>query len=146
MALRERPVQAALTQFLASGLDDVLARPAVNEAERRALALFESVVATVPAYRAFLAEHDIDPATVRTIDDFRTLPLLTKDNYLRRHLLAQLCRGGELAGCDMVAVSSGSTGEPTFWPWCASRWAPGSAACTPRVAAATWPPRDTRSR
>ena len=106
----------ALEQFLTAGLDDVLARPVPAEPEQRALALFESVVATVPAYRTFLAEHDIDPAAVRTIDDFRMLPLLTKDNYLRRHPLDQLCRGGTLAGCDMIAVSSGSTGEPTFWP------------------------------
>ncbi|HEX2263067.1 MAG TPA: phenylacetate--CoA ligase family protein, partial [Pseudonocardiaceae bacterium] len=103
-------------QFLTAGLDEVLARPAPAEPEQRALALFESVVATVPAYRTFLAEHEIDPAAVRTIGDFRTLPLLTKDNYLRRHPLTQLCRGGQLVGCDMVAVSSGSTGEPTFWP------------------------------
>jgi phenylacetate-CoA ligase len=74
------------------------------------------VAATVPAYRAFLTEQGVDPAAVRTVDDFKALPLLTKDNYLRRHPLAQLCRGGELMGCDMVAVSSGSTGEPTFWP------------------------------
>jgi phenylacetate-CoA ligase len=116
MALRETPVPAALQQFLASGLDDVLARPVAGDAERRALALFASVAATVPAYRAFLAEHGVDPAGVRTFDGFRTLPLLTKDNYLRRHPLAQLCRGGELANCDMISVSSGSTGQPTFWP------------------------------
>ncbi len=103
-------------RFLAARLDEVLARPAPTEPERRALTLFDSVVATVPAYRALLAEHDVDPAAVRTIDDFRTLPLLTKDNYLRRHPLDQLCRGGKLVGCDMIAVSSGSTGEPTFWP------------------------------
>ncbi|MGH3943445.1 MAG: phenylacetate--CoA ligase family protein [Pseudonocardiaceae bacterium] len=102
--------------FLTTGLDEALARPAPGEPEQRALALFESVVPTVPAYQAFLAEHDVDPAAVRTVDDFTTLPLLTKDNYLRRHPLAQLCRGGKLVGCDMVAVSSGSTGEPTFWP------------------------------
>ncbi len=116
MALREEPTQAALEKFLASGLNDALTRPMTDDAERRALALFESVAATVPAYRAFLAEHGVDPAAVRTVEDFRTLPLLTKDNYLRRHPLAQLCRGGELVGCDMIAVSSGSTGEPTFWP------------------------------
>lgn len=87
-----------------------------GDAERRALGLFAAVAANVPAYRAFLGEHGIDPAAVRSIDDFRALPLLTKDNYLRRYPLAQLCRGGELAGCDMIAVSSGSTGEPTFWP------------------------------
>ncbi len=109
-------MRAALDQFLTTGLDEALARPAPTEPEQRALALFESLVVAVPAYRAFLAEHDVDPAAVRTIDDFRMLPLLTKDNYLRRHPLAQLCRGGALVGCDMIAVSSGSTGEPTFWP------------------------------
>jgi phenylacetate-CoA ligase len=75
MALRETVLWAALEQFLTTGLDDVLARPVPGEAEQRALVLFTSVVATVPAYRAFLAEHDVDPAAVRTIDDFRTLPL-----------------------------------------------------------------------
>src|SRR5579884_3302435 len=102
--------------FPGSRLDEVLVRPAPGDAEQRALALFASVAATVPAYQAFLAEHGIDPAAVRTVDDFHALPLLTKENYLRRHPLAQLCRGGQLTGCDMIAVSSGSTGEPTFWP------------------------------
>ncbi|MFD2353173.1 hypothetical protein ACFSTC_33635 [Nonomuraea ferruginea] len=32
--------------------------------------LFHDVVETVPAYRAFLAEHDIDPAQIRTFQDF----------------------------------------------------------------------------
>jgi phenylacetate-coenzyme A ligase PaaK-like adenylate-forming protein len=109
-------VREAMEGFLGSRLDEVLARPAPGDVERRALALFASVAATVPAYQAFLAEHEVDPAAVRTVDDFRALPLLTKDNYLRRHPLAQLCRGGQLTGCDMIAVSSGSTGEPTFWP------------------------------
>jgi phenylacetate-CoA ligase len=109
-------VPDARAQFLATGLDSIITRPGVTEPQQRALTLFESVVATVPAYRAFLAEHNVDPAAVRTTDDFHTLPLLTKDNYLRRYPLAQLCRGGQLLGCDMVAVSSGSTGEPTFWP------------------------------
>lgn len=116
MVLSETAVRAGLEQFLAGGLDEVLARPVADEAQRRALALFESVAGTVPAYRAFLAEHGIDPAAVQTIEDFHALPMITKDNYLRRHPMAQLCRGGELVGCDMIAVSSGSTGEPTFWP------------------------------
>jgi phenylacetate-CoA ligase len=41
---------------------------------------------------------------------------LTKEDYLRAHSLPELCRGGALTACDMLAVSSGSTGEPTFWP------------------------------
>jgi phenylacetate-CoA ligase len=117
VVLREEPLrQAGFERFLTAGLDEVLALPAPGEPEQRALDLFESVAASVPAYQALLAEHGIDPAAVRTVADFGTLPLLTKDDYLRKHPLAALCRDGDLSGCDMIAVSSGSTGKPTFWP------------------------------
>lgn len=82
----------------------------------RALALFHRIATDVPAYRRFLAEHAVDPADIRTGDDFRRLPLVTKAGYLQRHPLPDLCRGGTLATSDTIAVSSGSTGEPTFWP------------------------------
>ncbi|WP_345562022.1 phenylacetate--CoA ligase family protein [Nonomuraea rosea] len=49
-----------------------------------------------------------------TIRDFERLPLTTKDNYVRRHTLPDLCRDGVIG--DMIAVSSGSTGVPSFWP------------------------------
>jgi phenylacetate-CoA ligase len=81
-----------------------------------ALALFHDAAATVPAYAAFLREHGVDPLAVQSRVDFDRLPLVTKDSYLRRHRLPQLCRGGRLDGCDMVAVSSGSSGTPTVWP------------------------------
>jgi phenylacetate-CoA ligase len=77
---------------------------------------FHSVVESVPAYRAFLAEAGVDPATVRTDEDFRRLPMMTKDAYHRRYPLPQRCREGRLDGCDMLAVSSGSSGRPTVWP------------------------------
>ncbi|WP_061300341.1 phenylacetate--CoA ligase family protein [Herbidospora cretacea] len=75
--------------------------------------LFHRVAATVPAYAAFLREHGVDPAGVTSAADWETLPFTTKDNYTRRHPLNDLCRGGTLQG--MIAVSSGSTGEPSFW-------------------------------
>src|SRR5207248_8422877 len=74
------------------------------------------VAQEVPAYRAFVNEHGIDPTTIQTFDDFKTLPLTDKQNYQYRHSLAHLCRGGSLKNCDMLAVSSGSTGQPTVWP------------------------------
>jgi phenylacetate-coenzyme A ligase PaaK-like adenylate-forming protein len=80
------------------------------------LELFHRVAATVPAYRDFLRVNGIDPQGVRTMADFARLPLLTKENYHRRYPLPQLCRDGRLDGCDLIAVSSGSTGTPTFWP------------------------------
>jgi phenylacetate-CoA ligase len=80
------------------------------------LELFHRVAATVPAYGKFLRERGVDPAAITTIDDFRTLPMTDKDTYHRRYPLPELCRGGRLDGCDMIAVSSGSSGRPTVWP------------------------------
>ncbi len=130
---RQRTI-TALQAFLDMSLDAILERDTNPQAV--ALALFQTVAASVPAYQSFLSEQGIDPAAVRSFADFQALPLTTKENYLRRHALADLCRDGRLESCDMVAVSSGSTGHS----------APGSAGCTPRAAAATWPPRATQSR
>ncbi|WP_394843211.1 phenylacetate--CoA ligase family protein [Pendulispora brunnea] len=82
----------------------------------RALGVFHETVARVPAYRAFLAEQGIDAGQVRDEAAFRALPLMTKENYFRRFPLDARCREGALARAEMIAVSSGSTGEPTFWP------------------------------
>lgn len=118
----------ALQAFLSTPLDRLLTHDPNQHRDRlrdpsgsrhpaeAALGLFHEVAESVPAYRAFLAEHQVEPARIRTPADFHGLPLVTKENYLYRHPLAALCRGGRLESCDMVAVSSGSTGKPTFWP------------------------------
>jgi phenylacetate-CoA ligase len=80
------------------------------------LELFHRVAGTVPAYADFLARHGVAAAQIRTFADFVRLPLTTKDNYQRRYPLPELCRDGRLDGCDMIAVSSGSTGTPSYWP------------------------------
>ncbi|MEJ3653353.1 phenylacetate--CoA ligase family protein [Actinomycetes bacterium KLBMP 9759] len=80
------------------------------------LELFRRVSAEVPAYAALLAERGIDPAGIRTMDDFRALPIIDKASYHSRYPLPQLCRHGRLDANDMIAVSSGSSGTPTIWP------------------------------
>ncbi|WP_437319281.1 phenylacetate--CoA ligase family protein [Sorangium sp. So ce385] len=111
-----RRVLAAIDAFLSTPLDAALSRHREVDPAAGALALFHEVAATVPAYRRFLDEHGVDPAAVRTPADFAALPVITKQNYVLRHPIADLCRGGRVESCDMVAVSSGSTGKPTFWP------------------------------
>ncbi len=115
---QHRPAAAssALKAFLNTPLTDLLRRDSAADPATAAVALFREVAATVPAYCAFLAERGIDPAAIRTPSDFAGLPLTSKANYLQRHKLADLCRDGRLEGCDFIAVSSGSTGTPTFWP------------------------------
>jgi phenylacetate-CoA ligase len=107
----------ALQAFVDTSLDDALAGAEnVAGAQANAVALFQSVAADVPAYRMFLHDHGINPEDVRTFEDFQRLPLIDKRTYLYKYPLSALCRGGKLQACDMVAVSSGSTGQPTFWP------------------------------
>jgi len=114
----ERAAQTALAvqRFVETDLDRLLDERAGADPMPALLARFERAAAGVPAYAAFLRERGIDPASVRGPDDWRRLPLMTKADYFHRYPLPELCRDGDLAACDMVAVSSGSTGEPTFWP------------------------------
>ena len=107
---------AALEHFLRTPLDAALARHREVDPAEQALALFHDVAASVPAYRDLLTERGVDPAAVRTPADFAALPVITKQGYILRHPLAALSRAGQLPTCDMIAVSSGSTGAPTFWP------------------------------
>src|SRR5215467_1015546 len=104
---RPRRVLTELESFLAGG---AAPSPSPEDPRERAVWLFHQVAASVPAYRAFLRDKGIDPGAVRTFADFQRLPLLTKENYHRRYPLPELCRDGRLDRCDMIAVSSGSTG------------------------------------
>lgn len=90
--------------------------PASFTPEEKVLALFREAARDVPAYARFLRAHGVDPARVDGIDAFRRVPATSKDNYYRQNPLPDLCRHGRLDGCDMVALSTGSTGEPAVWP------------------------------
>ena len=113
---KRRRLSEALEAFFTTPLDDALERHFHRDPRDEAVRLFHEVTTRVPAYRSFLADHDVDPLTVRGFADFERLPIVTKKNYLQRHPLSDLCRDGRIDDCDVIAVSSGSTGEPTFWP------------------------------
>ncbi|MBD2387052.1 phenylacetate--CoA ligase family protein [Cylindrospermum sp. FACHB-282] len=116
---RESQKQRAITvftDFLSTPLEKQLERHLNTSSESAVMALFQDVAANVPAYKAFLAEREINPHAIQTLEDFQTLPAIAKENYISRYPLADLCRYGQLETCDMIAASSGSTGKPTFWP------------------------------
>ncbi|GAB7046560.1 phenylacetate--CoA ligase family protein [Catenuloplanes indicus] len=77
------------------------------------LALFRDAAAEVPAYRRFLSEQGVDPASVVSVEQ---IPLTSKSGYHQRYPLPERCRGGRITGGDIVALSSGSSGTPTVWP------------------------------
>jgi phenylacetate-CoA ligase len=91
-------------------------RRLADDPETAVLRLFHQAVREVPAYGAFLQAQGVQPEGVRNFADFQRLPLTSKPDYMQAYPLAERCRGSRLESCARIAVSSGSTGTPTFWP------------------------------
>jgi phenylacetate-CoA ligase len=114
-ATRNRQVIASLEEFF--GRPPTPSSSSNPKAlEEAVLDLFHRVAASVPAYQDFLRRHGVVQGDISSLADFRRLPLVTKENYQRKYPLAELCRAGRLDHSDILAVSSGSTGQPTYWP------------------------------
>ena len=117
MATQPTPLtESAIANFMTTSLDELLAKHQAINPEAKALALFNQAVAKVPAYREFLHSNGFNFAQVTDYSVFQTLPLMNKANYMHAYPLPERCINGSLIGSDRVAVSSGSTGQPTFWP------------------------------
>ncbi len=101
-------------------LKELRAKPEVHWRKRgdaAALRLFHAMAKRVPAYKDFLKRNRIDPKKVRTIADFKKLPTLDKDNYLRHYKRSDLCWDGKFSEkAWTIATTSGSTGVPFYFP------------------------------
>lgn len=85
--------------------------------EKRVLSLFHEMAERVPAYKDFLQSHSISPKQVATIEDFKKVPLIDKNNYLRKYPKEMLCWDGVFGkGQWVISTTSGSTGEPYYFP------------------------------
>ncbi|HZD87410.1 MAG TPA: hypothetical protein VE088_05340 [Gaiellaceae bacterium] len=84
--------------------------------EWRAWLAFERARKQVPAYRTFVAEHEGEVVLDGFRPDFSTVPLTTKENYVRRFRVEERCVGGALPARGVVVdESSGTSGEPSNW-------------------------------
>lgn len=84
--------------------------------ERKALKLFQAAATRVPAYKDFLKKHKIQARKIETIKDFRTLPILTKENYIKPYSVRERSWDGKIENHSILAMSSGTSGVPTLWP------------------------------
>lgn len=87
----------------------------IKEGVKQALNTFKQAAERVPAYKDFLAKHKINPSKINSIYEFKSLPITDK-KYLRSYKLEDLCWDGKIDKLDMISTSSGSTGEPFYWP------------------------------
>lgn len=107
---------SAWQEFLNTPIDVRLEGATHPDSAAKIIEFFHEVVSAIAAYREFLQQRGIDPNSIQTLADFQALPPTTKENYLKPNPLGTLCRDGQLESCDFIAVSSGSSGQPTFWP------------------------------
>ncbi len=80
-----------------------------------ALRLFRLASVRIPAYKDFLKKNKINPAKIKNIADFSSVPTVNKKNYLTAYPIEKLCWGGDISSAEMISLSSGSSGEPFFW-------------------------------
>lgn len=113
---RAEQALAAYTTFLHTPIARELEDHAARDPVPGLLALFARTVSDVPAYAEFLRHKGVDAAEVQSLAAFARLPFTNKPEYVAAYPLAARCRAGSLGSNDMIAVSSGSTGEPTVWP------------------------------
>lgn len=114
----DRPAELLnrLSMFYHSSLDAIMRARFDEDPHQHVLDLFRAAVAKVPAYRQFLDANAVVPENILTFEDFVSLPLTNKSNYMAAYPLPARCRDGRLSHCDRLAVSSGSTGTSTIWP------------------------------
>lgn len=85
--------------------------------KKNALRLFHAVATRVPAYARFLKRHRVAHERIKNFDDLVSYaPPTDKKNYIAAYPLEERCWDGALGNAHLIAMSSGTTGEPTFWP------------------------------
>jgi phenylacetate-CoA ligase len=84
-------------------------------AGKQTLALFHSVALRVPAYKDFLKKQKVHPEKIRTIEDFKFVPPVNKQNYLHLYPYEKLFWDGTIKKPLTIHSTSGSTGEATYF-------------------------------
>lgn len=85
--------------------------------EKKLLQTFKVASKEVLAYKSFIESFSIDPLCIRTLEDFKIVPVVTKKNYLRAFPWKDVCKQNSLAKESLVMTStSGSTGAPFYFP------------------------------
>lgn len=79
----------------------------------RAFAVFEKARRNCPAYREFLKAENYN---LKNRWKLENLPVMTKENYVKKYSLEERCYGGRIpAPGTVIDESSGSSGVPNNW-------------------------------
>jgi phenylacetate-CoA ligase len=85
-----------------------------SSSEMMVLGAFRNAAARVPAYQQILREAGMRAEEIKSLDDFKRLPVLEKRNTFRRFEISALCADGVLGRPGTVLTSSGHSGVFAF--------------------------------
>lgn len=82
----------------------------------KSLQLFQQTAKEVPAYKEMLVRHGIKPSSITSVEDFARVPIIDKKTYLMKAPRNELMSTKTLNGPMWICSTSGSTGEPYYFP------------------------------
>jgi len=89
----------------------------IGRGKRMAKGLFGKAAVRVPAYARFLRANMTHTGKSYTDAFWDKIPCISKDTYLRKYPLPDVCWDGKLTEKQMIiSATSGSTGEPFYFP------------------------------
>jgi phenylacetate-CoA ligase len=79
---------------------------------------FYEAANSVPAYKSYLRALGVRPLSLKpTQANWDKIPQIDKKNYISKNNLSDMTLGGHISSHNkMLSLSSGSSGNPTFWP------------------------------
>lgn len=85
-------------------------------AEKNIVKLANYTIGNVLAYKKFLKNKKLRLTEIKSIDEFKLLPLINKKNYLKKSKYIDLFPKGLVSDITTISSTSGSTGEPFYFP------------------------------
>ena len=86
----------------------------IEESEKNVLLNYHKYAPKIKAYVKFLKEYSINIDNIKDINDFKKLPLTTKDNYISKYKFEELVT--DISYITSITSSTGSTGNAFYWP------------------------------
>ena len=87
-----------------------------KENQKHILKLFRLALSYVPAYKDFLKKNKLSNTQIQKITTSKNIPTTNKKDYLRKYSLEKLCWDGSIEKPLIFTSTSGSTGEPFYFP------------------------------
>lgn len=87
----------------------------VEKGRKKAIELSNYTLKSTKAYKRFLEKNDFKDRKINE-RNFEKLPLTSKDEYLKKAVYEDLFPKGEIKNVTTISSSSGSTGEPFYFP------------------------------